>query len=464
MKHAVTYMTNLLCFCFLLILFTLLSCKKFVALEPPADRVVSATVFQSNETATAAVAGIYTQMMATSPFFSSGGMSIYAGLSADELLPNLPTLAETEFYTNRLQPGNGVVRLDFWLRLYKHIYQANSCLENLAAARTLSPGVKEALTGEALFLRAFCYFYLVNLFGDVPLVTGTDYRVNATLPRTPAQQVWAQITEDLKAAKEVLPQTAPSGKRVRADKWAAAALLARTYLYRQLWAEAEAEARAVIGSGKFSLVPDVNAVFLANSPEAIWQLAPVEEGFNTTEAIYLIPNTTITARPLYGITPQLKAAFAAGDLRASAWMATKTALGRSYTYPFKYKVKYSTPSVEYYTVLRYAEQLLIRAEARARQNKLEEARADLDSIRVRAGLAPTPVQDQASLLAAIEQERRLELFAEWGHRWLDLKRTGRLDAVLGAQKPTWQPYAALFPVPQSEILLNPALTQNGGYQ
>ncbi len=96
---------------------------------------------------------------------------------------------------------------------------------------------------------------------------------------------------------------------------------------------------------------------------------------------------------------------------------------------------------------------------------------DLDAIRSRAGLpAYTGPADKASLLAAILHERQVELFSEWGHRWFDLRRTGNLDAVMGgaggvcaAKGGTWKSTAALLPLPLSEILSNPNLTQNPGY-
>ena len=123
----------------------------------------------------------------------------------------------------------------------------------------------------------------------------------------------------------------------------------------------------------------------------------------------------------------------------------------------------ATPS-EYYMVLRLTEQYLIHAEASAEQNKLADAIADINLIRRRAGLPDLPDSlDQAQTLSAIMQERRIELFAEWGHRWLDLKRTGQADAVLGPIKTTWQTNAQLYPIPLSELQSDSKLTQNAGY-
>ena len=106
------------------------------------------------------------------------------------------------------------------------------------------------LTGEAKFMRAFCYFYLVNAFGDVPLITSTNYLVNETMPRAPAMEVYRQIIADLKGAKDLLANdySYSNGEKVRPNKWVAIALLARAYLYTGDWVNAEAEATSVISN------------------------------------------------------------------------------------------------------------------------------------------------------------------------------------------------------------------------
>ena len=143
--------------------------------------------------------------------------------------------------------------------------------------------------------------------------------------------------------------------------------------------------------------------------------------------------------------------------------------GTTFYYPYKYKKgdDYSSnppPPTEYYIVFRLAEQYLIRAEARAQQGNIGGGQADINLIRNRSGLANTIASDKGNLLSAVEHERQIELFAEWGHRWLDLKRTNRADQVLGAIKgASWQSTDKVYPIPQSQIQLNPFLTQNPGY-
>ncbi|HEU4473178.1 MAG TPA: RagB/SusD family nutrient uptake outer membrane protein, partial [Flavisolibacter sp.] len=123
------------------------------------------------------------------------------------------------------------------------------------------------------------------------------------------------------------------------------------------------------------------------------------------------------------------------------------------------------PLAEYLIVFRLAEQYLIRAEARMHKGDIQGSISDLNIIRSRAGLPSLPVTlTPVQLATAIEQERRVELFCEWGHRWQDLKRTGRAGAVLSTAKaPNWQSTDELYPIPAVEMQNNPFLTQNPGY-
>src|SRR5690606_9166259 len=116
-------------------------------------------------------------------------------------------------------------------------------------------------------------------------------------------------------------------------------------------------------------------------------------------------------------------------------------------YPYKYKIKNGGDSEEYSMVIRYAELYLIRAEAYAKDGNIQAALDDLNSIRNRAGLSHWTSADITNIEQMVLDERRRELFSEWGHRWLDLKRFGKTDEVLGKKKPTWQPHAKLLPIP-----------------
>jgi starch-binding outer membrane protein, SusD/RagB family len=440
------------------------SCKKFVEIPPPLNQIVNPIPFKDDATATATVIGIYSEMMRAPNQFSDNLTTLYAGMAADELYYYSPSPRD-EFVKNEITQANHEnLKTFFWAPAYKFIYSANLCVEQLNQSSSLTPQLKNTLIGESKFIRAYCYFYLVNLFGDVPLITTSDYRINSTLGRTSKNKVYEQIINDLMDALNLLDVSYPTDGRVRPNKWAAAAMLARVYLYNDDWIDAEAEATAVISSGIYTLEPDLNNVFLKDSREAIWQLMPVNPQFNTYEGNAILqPNNTLA--PTYLITNSLLESFETGDRRRTAWVDSSTYQSQVEYFPYKYKVYgNSAPLTEYYMVLRLAEQYLVRAEARAHQDNFEGALQDINEIRTRAGLADITGNSQQSILAAIEQERRIELFAEWGHRWNDLKRTGRINTVLGALKPgTWQAKDTLWPIPQSEINLNRSLTQNPGY-
>jgi hypothetical protein len=446
----------------------LTSCKKSISVEKPNHLITTDAVFSDDKTATSALMGLYSRMMQNRLYFASGAMTLYPGLSADEIYSTFPNPARDGFSDNTLLSADGIVRNDIWRFGYFHIYQANAIMEGLDGSASVSTALKQQLMGEALFVRAFCHFYLVNLFGPVPLVTTTNYQFNAALPRSEVSQVYEEIMTDLKQAQTLLSAAYPSQGRVRPNKWAATALLARVYLYQKDWAHAEEEAGAVISSGAYTLLSDLNSVFLAGSGEAIWQLMPVinnTSGNNTHEGFYFVP-ACATCPPDFSLRDTLVNAFEPGDARKTAWVGSKTLSSKTYYFPNKYKVRSNYPSTptEYSMVLRLSEQYLIRSEARAQQNNLSGALEDLNMVRRRAGLADLSLGDKDSVLRAIEHERQVELFLEWGHRWFDLKRTGRADAVLGGLKaPNWESSDMLYPIPFQEIRVNPALTQNPGY-
>lgn len=446
----------------------LLACKKSIQVDPPINPIVSEVVFGNDSSAISSLTGIYFEMMNGSngaTQFSSSGITIFTGMYSDELRYFAPSFRD-EFQKSFLSQGSHDLLVSFlWDRAYRYIYTANVCMEGLNKSTKLTSSIKTRLLGEALFIRAFCYFHLVNIFGAVPMPLTGDYRVNITLGRSSESEVYDRIIKDLKEAQTYLPDTYDNSGRIRPIKWAATALLARVLLYQGDWAGAEDQSSSVINSAHFSLLSDPAFVFRKESRETIWQLFPSNTPINTFEGGLFIPSSS-GAVPGYLMTDSLLKAFEMGDSRRLKWVGARIYSGYpdSLYYPAKYKVRTAIAISENYVVLRLAEQYLIRSEARARQNKLTEAQDDINKIRNRAGLENTTAMSLQDLLAAIERERRIELFAEWGNRWYDLKRTNRANEVLGLMKPaTWKSTATLWPIPISQIRANPALTQNPGY-
>ena len=442
---------------------TLISCDEFVEIDLPETEIVAETVFQSDATATSALLHLYTEMHNTSSFAGGGlnSITLLQGLSADELVPVVNT---TEiFFFNNVLPITLEVGTT-WNNAYNIIYGANAIVEALANSSQVSQKVSTLLEGEAKFIRAFTHFYLANLFGDVPYISTTDYRENATISRMSSQEVYQHIVKDLLEAKVLLNDDYPSDGRVRPNKGVVTAFLARVYAYMGDWVNAEKQATEVIGNTELYGLTNLNSVFLIESNEAIWQLFPEEGNNNGNEGSTFI---VVDAPRFALLNEDLINAFEIGDARRSNWVGSVTTGSDTYIFPHKYKSFDDDPESEYSMVLRLAEQYLIRAEARAQQNKLSEAVSDLDVIRQRAELPligdTNPAISQSNLLLAIEQERRVELFTEWGHRWFDLKRTGRIDAVLSAVKSDWEATDALLPLPQNELEINQNLSQNPGY-
>jgi hypothetical protein len=448
---------------FMLYLFTVsvcISCKKFLEINPAPDLVTTSDVFLSDNTALSAVASLYPSL-GLSQRVTSGGLSIYAGLSADEIATTASSSVADPFLLNSLLSDNSTVNSNFYTFSYKYIYQCNAILEGLLKSSTLTPALKSQLIGEVRILRALLYFYLANLFGDVPLIISTNYEVNAKLPRAPLAEVYALVISDLKDAQNLLTLNYPSTGKARPNRYTASAFLARVYLYVNDWPNAEAQATSVISSGTYSLSVNLNAVFTINSSETIWEF--VNDNGNTTEGSQFIP-TSATVKPRYQIIPSLLNSFEAGDTRKTNWLNSNMIGGLAYFYPYKYKIRTASPINEANKIFRLAEQYLIRAEARAQQNNISGSQSDLNFIRNRAVLPNTTASTKNDLLIAVENERRVELFSEWGHRWLDLKRTIRTDAVLAPLKGSnWQTTDALYPIPYIEIQRNPFLTQNQGY-
>lgn len=174
---------------FLVLIVLFCSCQKFIEIDDPIDKINAPTVFTDDATATSAVLGMYARLVTTSPAFSNGAITIHLGTSADEL-NYTGTIAEmSTFYTNSLNSANFTLYRDFWRYPYETIYHANICIEGLTNSTTISPDLKTQLLGEAHFIRAFCYYYLVSNFGDVPLLTTTDFEINAIKPRTNTTEV-----------------------------------------------------------------------------------------------------------------------------------------------------------------------------------------------------------------------------------------------------------------------------------
>ncbi|UPK67993.1 RagB/SusD family nutrient uptake outer membrane protein [Chitinophaga filiformis] len=465
----------------LLCLLPATACEKFVNVPQPGTQIEEEKVFSSNETAISAMRGIYGEMliMQASPYYTA----VLTGLIGDEL--DYPTNEdEEEFYYHRINCGTNGYISQYWKLAYNYISRANVIFEKCSVSPSLDASVKKQLMAEALFIRAYWYLNLVNLFGDIPLALNSDYKANAELSRTPVSDVYKQIIDDLIIARQQLSITyvkdsnlSIDAERTRPNSACAGALLARAYLYDAKYAEAERAASLVISNPAYK-IESIQSAFLRTSQEAIWQFAlptPNAMNINTMEGFWFILTNTPKNDHRTALSKTLMDAFEAGDQRRTYWTGvyidTASVHPASYYYAYKYKIKNSTDPTEYTMMLRLAELYLIRAEARVHLGRYAEALADINVLRKRAGLFLYTLNNtqisQANLLKLIMKERQVELFTEQGHRWFDLKRSGSCDAVMEAlalnNNNFWKPEYKLLPFPKAETLLNPNLQQNPGY-
>ncbi len=401
-------------------------------------------------------------------------------------------MAKLDYYHNSLASNESVSRgHEFWNSYYNLIFRCNSALEGLQGNSKLTSRIKDQLTGEALFIRSWLNFYLVNLYGSIPLPTSTDPEQTRLLVRTSVDQVYQAIIKDLLSARELLNDKYLNGRltnygvgleqRVRPTKWAATALLARVYIYSEKWQLAEMESTRIIDNTALFNLDPIGFTFLKGSKDAIWQIQPTSIGWNTTEGrrfnLSAIPSGLGFEKQVQ-LSSYLLNAFEPDDQREDLWISSFGEPPNLSYFPYKYKEGEYNPNLlnldqmqEYSICLRLSEMYLIRAEARANEGNLNGSIDDINKVRLRANL---PLIEKVissvsakELLNAILHERQVELFCEWGHRWFDLKRVNKINEIMSKVTPekggTWETEDQLLPIPFNDLLFNPRLTQNPGY-
>jgi SusD family. len=435
-----------------------IGCDKLIDVGAPKNQLSPDQVFSDSSAVSALLANTYALFERTVEVNISRNMALYA----DELGFTQTTTQQVEFWNSVVSPDNSA-NLNIWRYLYAIIYQCNDLLAQLPSS-SISVDQQQAVAGQAKFLRAFSYFYLVNFYQNVPLVLSIDVNTNRIIPQSDQSLVYDQILADLREAKTILGTTATEGQNTRANGWSVAAMLAKVYFAIGEWEMAVSEATEIINSGRYRL-EDLDRVFLTDSRETILQFW-TQDGF-VTSATSLVPSSA-TVLPSTLVTDVLYETFETSDLRRSQWIGTNVVttngIADSYHFPYKYRNRSAAGSMqEHLVAIRLGELYLIRAEAYANLNRIDKATADLNTIRNRAGLSNLSANDSETALNLLADEFQREMFVEWGARFINLKRMRKLDEVIGGLKSTWKPYAENLPIPQNELLYNPNLIQNNGY-
>lgn len=465
--------------------FLLSSCKKeFIELNPISTVNVD-ILFKTDKDFQDAVVGAYSILRIQGPNIWN-----FSDLPGDDTEQQFLTSVSQVSIDNFTININDNLLINTWRNYYNLVSRCNLVLSKLATADATVVTNKDRHTAEAKFLRALAYFDLVRIFGDVPMVTApltTDEAYKTT--REKVDRIYDEvIIKDLLDAETKLPVKYTGADVGRATRGAAKALLGKVYLTRKDFAKAETKLQEVTSLG-YNLLPNYNDLFDYQKDE---HHAEYIFDIEYEENISLGSSFTNSFAPayanvlaFYGITGQggsqaspseeLFTLFPANDKRKDITVAkgytdangvyipTPTFDVRTFTKKYFTKTVRMNDSKANWKVLRYADVLLMYAEALNENGKSALALENLNKVHVRAGLAPLANLAQTALREAVYLERRLELHLE-GHRWFDLVRTGRALAVM--QSKGMKPYMTVFPIPLAQIqLINDAaiFPQNQGY-
>lgn len=512
MKPVVNYILSGIAFSALLLA---ASCQKNFLDVPVQAQATAAT---DPNLAVNLVTGVYNSLYNSEAFGGAGGdIHGISFISATNIISDdadkgstpgdQPSIGDIDNF-NTTPTNNFVAAL--WDGYYSGISRANQALAALATA-SLPTATKNQLIGEVRFIRAYYYFNLVRFFGKVPKVVRVPTSAQdanddpAFQTRAPVDTIYNVITQDLQFAIDNLPLRSRAAVG-HANKGSAQALLAKTYLHRKNWQQVQALTQAVIQSGQYALVPDYSIIWRSagnNNIESIFETQSgtfnnsdiAVGGYCTWQGPRVGPRGGWTDLGFGFCTPtqNLVDAYEPGDKRRASTIIVIDRSGRGvgtvlydgFRIPsgdsvqnnyYNYKAYASeNPAIEPFLgnrdrkqknvrLLRYADVLLMAAEAANELGQTAAAITLLNQIRTRAGLPPTRSAGQAGVREAIWNERRFELALEHD-RFFDLVRTGRAAQVMrAAGKNFVAGKHELLPVPSLQIQLSGGkLDQNPGY-
>lgn len=440
-----------------------ISCEKWIETDFPNNQLPTELVFENEQTAEAALAGLYANLWSNS-LLSGGveGFGLLGGLYTDDIstiyTPGINGVSDL-FYNSQI--SNNSVVTNVWTNAYQHIYAANSIIEGVRNSKSLSSAVKDRITGEALFVRSMLYLYLQQIYGEIPYSDTTDYTVNSQLSRMPENEFLTRIETDVSEAANLLSGTYRNAERIYPNRYAALLVLAKIKMLLNKNNEAEVLLQTIVQAPVYSFQNDITKVFQKTGGHIIWQLKPGNTNEATKEAILY----NFTAAPLSFMTNMnLVNQFSNTDLRKQQYITAVPFQTQTNYKISKYRNLAGNNSNEYSVVMRLEEVQYLLAEVLIQQGKVSEAIPFINRTRVRAGLSVLPGTLSASAaMDELRNEKRKELFSEQGIRFFDLKRSGLLNQ-LTTVKPNWKPFHAKWPLPAKELLLNPKLNpQNEGY-
>lgn len=476
---------------------SLAGCKKSFLDQKPESSLTTGNFPLSDADAESELTGAYNQLIYYTNFYQYDNFMNTDGKSDNCYINSDNVTAEQPLeYFSTVTSSNTNVQRD-WQELYNDIRAANAVLDDVPGISdpALTSTRKAQILGEARFLRAYHYYWLVTEWGGCPIILSVSNGGNLYPARNTASEVYAQMILDLKYADSVLDPTPYNGQLGRATKGAAEAMLAKTYAQMGDYQDCLTYCNDVINSGTYSLVPNFANLWGAankNNSESIFELQAngTAYGFFGFEIFDFVASDGYPKRDI-GSANLINAFKAAGDSGAryqatfnwqiplAAFTMPPNAWDPNFPIPFmnKYPDADGYNSNDDIVLIRLADIILLAAEANNQLGNTAAATQELNQIRTRAGLPNTTATSKSDLAMAILNERQLELVFECT-RWNDLQRAdanGTLNIVsLMANQfdshgnnlnydmaPDKHQY--IFPIPLEDLQLNKNLTQNPGY-
>ena len=428
------------------------SCAGYLDVKPLESISDTQTIYDKASSETA-IRGVYSAL-ASGNYYGTTFQSI-GYLSGDNIQWTGSQSQVQEFINKKVNADNSTIA-GAWTAIYVTINRANNVLAKVPTVTDplLTEALKNQIIGEAYFIRALAYFDLARTWGGVPIVTKptASPTENRGIARSTQAQTYSQVLKDLEAAEPLLPLTTDRYRATRKTVWA---LRARYHLYQKEWAKAEEYATKLLTDSNYRLLKPFNTFFANDArgtQESVFEIFYSANEPNTHRNQWQ-PQTNGGTRqwaPNDAIVALLNDPTIGGT---RSTLVAKDNQNRWYG-----NLYYRTPASDPSYIIRIAELYLIRAEARANQDKLTDALADLNAVRDRAGVAASTAASTSAVLLAIENERRVE-FALEPHRWYDIVRTGRAAQVFNLTDAN----RLVLPIPAGELLIDKSLVQNQGY-
>lgn len=472
--------------------FSFSSCSDFLEQNPQTD-LSENDFYKTADDILSAVNGAYSSLQEGDIY---GNWYVFGEIPSDNTRNQLSgsVTTQNEFDQFYIDTQNSMIA-SFWKAAYKVINRTNTVLDRIDGIE-INAELANRYKLECKFIRALMYFNLVRVYGDVPLVLKEiSISESYDILREPKENVYNQIIADLKEAQG-LPVSYSTAEDGRATQGAAKALLADVYMTLHKYAEAETILAEIINSGRYSLLENTPGslnidgyknVFSPvnhNSKEGIFEIQFLKGGYGegSNYANNFAPENSGTNVVAVGGTggnniPEMDIynAYEEGDLRRDFSMSLGYYDNRKnnewvesrYVCKFMDVPYQNNDASNNYPVIRYADVILMYAEALNQNGKTAEACKYLNMTRRRGfgyqttETSPVDLQttDKAQFALMVEQERRVELAFE-NHRWFDLIRTGRAVEVMKSKGFSLNETNLICPIPQKQIDVNPKLTQN----